>query len=268
MPHTILFVDDESRVLDSLQRALYKEPYEFLCASSADAACALLKKRTVDVVITDQDMPGMTGTAFLSRVRQGFPETVRMILTGKATREVVLQAINEGAVSQFFTKPCNSVELAAALRQALRQKDLLAEARNLLDGRYDQYAQFAEWAGTYPRIMQIRCNKASDNTTTSEEIPLTDMLHQLYSRGAKMVLVVSTWGKNIMPATLQAVQGSVLTINMQHSTVLYKRGERLLVLCAVPPQERYILQVWVEEVSYYYGRLMLQCQDPGSNAQQ
>src|SRR5438128_8892209 len=69
MPHRVLLVDDEPDVLAGLRLALRKEPYEILCAHSADEALALLWAQTVDVVVSDQDMPGTTGIAFLARVR-------------------------------------------------------------------------------------------------------------------------------------------------------------------------------------------------------
>ncbi|MEE8292463.1 MAG: ATP-binding protein [Candidatus Tectomicrobia bacterium] len=124
LAHTILLLDDEPNVLSALRRALRKEPYALLCAHSADEAFDLLYTREVDVVVSDQDMPGMTGTEFLAKVYQEFPHITRFILTGKATLEVALQAINAGAISQFFTKPCNAEALALSIRTALGQKDL------------------------------------------------------------------------------------------------------------------------------------------------
>src|SRR5258706_16292574 len=69
-PYTILLVDDEPHVLAGLRRALRKEPYEILCADSVSHAFVYLRAKAVDLVISDQDMPGMTGTAFLAKVRQ------------------------------------------------------------------------------------------------------------------------------------------------------------------------------------------------------
>jgi signal transduction histidine kinase len=124
LSHTVLLLDDEPNVLAGLRRALRKEPYELLLASSAPAAIALLHSRSVDVVISDQDMPGMTGTAFLAKVRELFPDTIRFMLTGKATLDIAIQAINDDAVSQFLVKPCDPVSLTNSIRQALRQKEL------------------------------------------------------------------------------------------------------------------------------------------------
>ena len=120
----VLLLDDEPKVLSGLKRALRKEPYEVLCATSADTALAMLQERPIDVVISDQDMPGMTGVAFLAEVRQTYPSTSRFMLTGKATLDVALQAINEDAVKQFFIKPCDPSALAQSIRNSLREKAL------------------------------------------------------------------------------------------------------------------------------------------------
>lgn len=132
MQHSILFVDDEPNFLDAVKRSLRKEDYLLFCASSASDAFGVLKERPIDLVISDQEMPGMQGTEFLRQVRDLYPETVRFMLTGKATLEVAVAAINDGAIARFLTKPCNAVDLAVTIRLALQHKDLLANARRLL----------------------------------------------------------------------------------------------------------------------------------------
>ena len=132
MRHRILLVDDEPNILMGLKRALHKEPFEILTAQSAREALNLLETTEIDVVVSDQDMPGLSGTKFLRLVHKGYPNTVRFMLTGKATLDVAVEAINEGAISRFFTKPCNEVDLAVTIRQALQHKDLITEAWRLL----------------------------------------------------------------------------------------------------------------------------------------
>ena len=122
MAYTVLLVDDEPNVLDGLQRALHKEPYLILTATSADMALKILRTRAVDLVVSDYAMPGMQGTAFLAQVQQEFPETMLFMLTGQATPEVAVQAINDGAISHFFTKPCDLVALAFIIKQTLHQR--------------------------------------------------------------------------------------------------------------------------------------------------
>ena len=148
MPYTVLLVDDEPNVLAGLQRALRKEPYLIFSATSAEMALVVLQARTVDVVISDQDMPGMRGADFLAKVRQEFPDTVRFMLTGKPTLEVALQAINAGAISRFFTKPCNPLELAITIKQALHQRALMLEAKRLLRVTRKQPPPSSTWNAT------------------------------------------------------------------------------------------------------------------------
>jgi two-component system, probable response regulator PhcQ len=129
MSYTVLLVDDEPNFLDGLQRALRKEPYLILTATSAEIALEILRMRAVDLVVSDYEMPGMQGTAFLAQVQQEFPEIMLFMLTGKATPEIAVQAINDGAISHFFTKPCDMVALA--FKQTLHQRTSMMTARRL-----------------------------------------------------------------------------------------------------------------------------------------
>ena len=131
MSYTVLLVDDEPNFLDGLQRALRKEPYLILTATSAETALEMLRTRAVDLVVSDYEMPGMHGTAFLAQVQQEFPEIMLFMLTGKATPEIAAQAINDGAISHFFTKPCDMVALAFIIKQTLHQRTLMKAARRL-----------------------------------------------------------------------------------------------------------------------------------------
>jgi DNA-binding NtrC family response regulator len=132
MKPRVLLVDDDPNVLDGLRRALYQQPYEVVVAGGGMAALEVLANREVDVIVSDQDMPGMRGTDLLARVRAAHPDTMRILLTGQGTFEVALRAINDGEVFRFLTKPCNVVELAVTLRQALLQRTLIVESRRLL----------------------------------------------------------------------------------------------------------------------------------------
>lgn len=133
MQHTILLVDDEPKVLAGLKRLLRDEPYEILTAGNAEDAAEVLSRTSVDLIVCDEQMPGMSGTEFLAGVARDYPDVVRIVLTGHPTLPGALRAINEGRIYQFFTKPCNEIDLAIALRRALEQKDLIDKSRNLLE---------------------------------------------------------------------------------------------------------------------------------------
>jgi len=96
MEHKVLIVDDEPTITDLLKDALANEPYDILSAASAEEALPILDREQVDVVISDEKMPGMSGSEFLAIVRQEYPDTVRMILTGHGSLESAIRAINEG----------------------------------------------------------------------------------------------------------------------------------------------------------------------------
>jgi DNA-binding NtrC family response regulator len=130
--YTVLLVDDEPNLLQGLRRALRREPYEILVAEGAAAALRLLEARPVDVVVSDEMMPGMSGTEFLGRVRSQYPDTIRIILTGHGTLKIAIRAINDGEVYRFLTKPCDPIDLALTIRQALQSRALLLETRQLL----------------------------------------------------------------------------------------------------------------------------------------
>jgi len=144
MKHTVLLVDDEPNVLEGLKRALHKESYEILTAYSAEQAAPLLQEHSVDLIVSDEEMPGMSGTQFLGKTAHEYPDTVRIVLTGHPTLPAALRAINEGKVYQFFTKPCNEIDLAITIRRALEQKDLLARSRDLLEVTQRQSALIDE----------------------------------------------------------------------------------------------------------------------------
>ena len=89
-----------------------------------------MEDQTVDLIVSNEEMPGMSETEFLARVVRDYPDVVRIVLTGHRFLPAALRAINEGQVYQFFTKPCNGIDLAITIRCALEQKDLLAKSRD------------------------------------------------------------------------------------------------------------------------------------------
>ena len=155
MNRKVLFVDDEPHVTDSLKRSLRKEPYEILSANSASEALKMLAREPVDVVVSDEKMPGMQGSEFLAQVCKLYPETVRIILTGHGSMEAAIRAINEGEIYRFLTKPCNEVDLAVTIRQALQLKDLKAISQRLLEKNKNQSAVLRELEKKHPGITKV-----------------------------------------------------------------------------------------------------------------
>lgn len=118
----LLIVDDEPRIFQALRRTLHREGLQLMQASSGEEALEILSRFPADIVMADENMPGMTGTQLLGLVRQRWPDTIRMLLTGTAKLDVVVRAVNQGHISRFFTKPCDDAELIVAIRELLAEK--------------------------------------------------------------------------------------------------------------------------------------------------
>jgi len=122
-PPRILIVDDDPLVREVLKDILARGPYTVLSAKSGEDGLALMAREPVDVVISDERMPGMQGSEFLAAVRKHHPETVRIILTGHASIQATIRAINESEIFRFLTKPANSHDLHTAVEEALAHRD-------------------------------------------------------------------------------------------------------------------------------------------------
>ncbi|HAV36001.1 MAG TPA: diguanylate cyclase [Massilia sp.] len=118
---TILVVDDDVDTLSALHRLFRRDNYRVLTASSPSEAFELLALYRVQVVMCDQRMPVMSGTEFLSKVKEMYPDTMRIILSGYTGVNIVLDSINRGAIYKFYTKPWNDAELRDNVRLAFRQ---------------------------------------------------------------------------------------------------------------------------------------------------
>ena len=117
-PNTLLLVDDEPQICTSLGRILRRDGYKIHTAHDADQAMELLSKHVVDVVISDQRMPGRKGTEFLTAVRDAYPNTVRLILSGAAEIADITHAMGTGAIYKFLTKPIDPALLRANVGEA------------------------------------------------------------------------------------------------------------------------------------------------------
>jgi len=129
----LLLVDDEPNLTSALVRSLDRTQFEIFTADSAQQALLVLAGNEIDVVVSDERMPGMTGSQLLTEVRKRWPSTIRMILSGQADLEAAVRAINEGEVYRFLLKPCHPKELQMTILQGLQQKKLVAQSRKLLN---------------------------------------------------------------------------------------------------------------------------------------
>ena len=129
--HTILVVDDEPDVVKSVQDLL-RYDYKVLGATRAREAIKLMQDNEIAVVMSDQRMPEMTGVEFLRRARTDHPDAVRLLITGYADIRAVIDAINEGNVYRYITKPWDPDELQTVIREAIERYDLLVERKRLI----------------------------------------------------------------------------------------------------------------------------------------
>jgi diguanylate cyclase (GGDEF)-like protein len=128
---TLLLVDDEPSILSSLKRLLRADGYQILTALGAEQGLELLASHRVDVIVSDQRMPGMSGVEFLRRVKVLHPATIRLVLSGYSDLQTVTDAINEGAIYKFLTKPWDDGHLRANIQEAFRAKEMADENRRL-----------------------------------------------------------------------------------------------------------------------------------------
>jgi diguanylate cyclase (GGDEF)-like protein len=180
---SLLVVDDEPYILLTLA-ALLSNEFEVLTADSAEAAQRLFAQREIDLVLTDQKMPRMTGVQLLEWVRQNYPKTIRLLMTGFAELEEAVDAINRGQVFRYIFKPWRTEELLDTLRNASRSfllershEQLLQELRQLnqeLEARVAQRTRELEEAN----------HELEQKNKMLEKLALTDPLTSLPNRRA------------------------------------------------------------------------------------
>jgi two-component system response regulator HupR/HoxA len=140
---TILFVDDDEKILSAIHRELMDEPYEFLFATSGQEALKILEQNEVAVLVSDMRMPQMDGMELLKIAKEKYPATIRMMISGHANITNLLKAINENIIYKFITKPWkDSDELKLIVQQAINYYNLRRE-RDLLLAEVKQYREHA-----------------------------------------------------------------------------------------------------------------------------
>jgi CheY-like chemotaxis protein len=121
---TLLLVDDEPNILASLKRLLRRDAYHILTAASGQEGLEVLASHAVDVIVSDQRMPGMLGADFLRKAKLLCPQTIRIMLSGYTELQAVTDAVNEGAIFKFLTKPWEDHQLREHIAEAFRLKGI------------------------------------------------------------------------------------------------------------------------------------------------
>jgi len=133
MMDKILFVDDEIAVVTSYQRLLHREFEVSIALGGEQGLASIQASGPYAVVVSDMRMPGMNGAQFLSQVRHTAPDTVRMLLTGYTDLDAAMDAVNEGNIFRFLTKPCEKDLLVKAITSGVDQYRLIRIEKELLE---------------------------------------------------------------------------------------------------------------------------------------
>lgn len=173
MNSKILLVDDEENVLTALKRALFDEPCVIHTAAGAEQALEMMRSESFKLVLSDERMPGMQGSEFLSLVRERYPATLRILLTGHATMDAAVKAVNQGEIYRFFTKPWNDTELRFAVRSAIEKYDLEEENRRLLGTVRQQSLEIKVLERRFPGISRVE--KDGEGNFVLDDMPEEDI---------------------------------------------------------------------------------------------
>jgi two-component system, probable response regulator PhcQ len=152
---TILIVDDEENILKAIKRTLRNENYTIFSAQGGDEGLKLLEMREFDLVVSDQNMPGMDGVTFLKKVKAEQPETLTIMLTGAKEIQVAMQAINDAGVYKFILKPWDDDDLKITIRRALESLDLVRERNTLRERVKNRDAVLRNLEKEHPGITQV-----------------------------------------------------------------------------------------------------------------
>ncbi len=174
--YKILLVDDEENILKALCRLLMNKNYEIKTANSAKAGLAILEEFPAQLIISDNMMPGMTGIEFFKKVQDLYPDTIRIILTGRSDTKVSIASINKGEIFRFLIKPCNGVELNITIANGLKYYDLVKENRSLIQIVRKQHGALQEIEKKYPGITKI--DREEDGTIHMEDEEYDDIIEK------------------------------------------------------------------------------------------
>ncbi len=210
-PPCILVIDDEPEITASVS-ALLDGEYRVITAGSADEALALLKQNSVAVILTDQRMPGGAGTELLARSLDIAPEASRILFTGYSDITAVIDAVNEGQVYRYVTKPWHPDELRAVLSDGMDRYRLVVENRRLI-------TELTEANATLERRVEERTQKLREQNQALRDAH--DRIEQLSRRDALTDLTNRRWLDEVLHseadrARRYAVPFCVVMIDLDH----------------------------------------------------
>lgn len=167
---TILLVDDEENVLNSLRRLFRSNDYRILTASSAEEGLEILETNLAWLVVSDNAMPGTTGIQFLKQVRDSWPDTIRIMLTGYADLDSAMEAINRGEVYRFVTKPWDPDGLRLLVQQGIDQYRLVQDNRRMHALIQEQNALLKQWNESLQQTVEERTKEIRQKNAELEQL--------------------------------------------------------------------------------------------------
>ena len=210
MTERILCIDDDPNILQAYQRALRKQFHIEVALGGEEALAAVINQGPYAVIVADMQMPGMNGVEVLKEVKEHAPDTVRMMLTGNADQQTALEAVNEGHIFRFMTKPCPPETFAKILEAGLAQYRLIGAERDLLSKTFiasvkvltDVLAAVSPTAfGRASRVRQMAHRLCREIGLKSWQIEVAAMLSQIGCVGIpEQILAKAYDGKELTPA--------------------------------------------------------------------
>lgn len=165
---TVLFVDDETNILSSLKRLFRPSGYRILTAESGAQGLEIMAQENIDLVVSDMRMPEMNGAQFLEKVREGWPDTVRILLTGYAEISATIDAINKGQIYRYISKPWDDNEIILIIKHALQQKFLEREKLRLEELVRKQNEELKELNVHLEEKVLVRTNELKQAVQSTE----------------------------------------------------------------------------------------------------
>jgi signal transduction histidine kinase len=185
---TLLVVDDEPEVLRSVHD-LFRREYRVLTFERGGEAISALEKTDAPVILSDQRMPGMTGVDLLREAKRLRPDTTRLLFTGYADIKAVIDAINEGNVFRYITKPWDPQEMVAVVRQAVEHHGLIVERRALIGELQERNEQLQEADRLKKAFIQVASHEL--NTPVAVVLGMTELWR--LSQGPSATPAERTW---------------------------------------------------------------------------
>jgi diguanylate cyclase (GGDEF)-like protein len=180
---SLLVVDDEPYILPTLSALLASE-FDVVTADSVESAQAVFARQPIDLILTDQKMPRQTGIQLLEWVREKYPRTVRLLMTGYAELEDAIDAINRGHVYHYLLKPWRTEELLQILRNAAEKCTLERSRDQLLDQLQEFNRELERRVTERTRALEETSHQLEQRARELERLALTDPLTGLFNRRA------------------------------------------------------------------------------------